>query len=76
MDFPISPSDLPWWGWLLCSLGTGLVAFHASALSEDSSSKGGFGYATGIAVGLILGLISLLCGIIGIVRLVKWIWQD
>jgi hypothetical protein len=32
LDFPISPSDLPWWCWMLCAVGACVVAAIAYLL--------------------------------------------
>lgn len=67
---PFSPSDLPWWGWLLCAGGAGLVCFFSATYA--SSEKGGC--LSGV-IAFISGFAGLICGVIGIVRFVKWIWE-
>jgi hypothetical protein len=66
-----SPSDLPWWGWFLCAFGAGIISLAAFAASEKKDT-GCLGYLVGI-LGIIAGF---LFGIIGIIRLVKWIWES
>jgi hypothetical protein len=66
-----SPSDLPWWGWLLCAFGAGIISIIAFAFSEKKGA-GCMGYSVGV-VGMVAGF---LCGIIGLIRLVKWIWES
>lgn len=68
---PFSPSDLPWWGWLLISAGFLVVALIASLVAENSSSYQIPAWL--IAVGSFFGV--ALSGTIGVVRFVKWIWN-
>ena len=69
---PITPSDLEWWAWLLIALGAGLfaalMAGFASVQEKTSSA---------VTIGLVAfvsGAASLIAGIIGIVRFIKWVW--
>ena len=64
-----SPSDLPWWGWMLCGVGGFIVAALAIGLSDDSD-----GGCLAKLFGFIVGLASLVCGAIGIIRFIKWVW--
>jgi hypothetical protein len=71
---PFSPSDLPWWGWLLCSIGTGIVCLWFIALvgSNDSAFRRGF-------MGLVIflsGLTALITGLMGLIRFIKWVWSS
>jgi hypothetical protein len=69
---PISPSDLPWWGWLLCSFGAWGTCWVMAFLNEDSDS-GGFLL---VLTAIVSGLAGLLTGIMGVVLFVKWIWNS
>jgi hypothetical protein len=62
----MSPSALPWWGWLTCSL----ICLVAYAISMDDGVEGcGCGVVT-----LLVGLAGLITGGLAIVRFVKWVW--
>ena len=69
---PISPSDLPWWGWFLCSIGAGIICAIASALADTSK---GSGFLAGL-IALVSGLVGLIAGAIAIIRFVKWVWAS
>lgn len=83
MDFPIKPSDLPWWGWLLCSVGA-LVAINLLGrllvVVMETFEKFGLSFQDEVflvPLGLIVvlfGGVAVLTGLIGIVRFFKWIW--
>jgi hypothetical protein len=68
---PFSPSDLPWWGWLLCSLGAWVVYVIAHAFTEDVKGAGG---CLAIPIALISGLAGLITGAMAVIRFVKWVW--
>jgi hypothetical protein len=65
---PISPSDLPWWGWLLCSIAAWIVVAIASVLSRKRRRGC---YAALIAA--IAGLVGLVTGLIAVFRFIKWV---
>jgi hypothetical protein len=69
---PSSPSDLAWWAWLLVALGCGVVATIAARIADDSKGSGFFGWL----IATLAGLATMLFGIIGVVRLVKWAGTD
>ncbi len=78
---PFSPSDLPWWGWLVCSV-VALAVTYASWIIFDrchddpNSATGAFGYVALIFVAIPAGLIGMLVGLMGIVLFVKWVWTS
>lgn len=78
---PFSPSDLPWWGWLVCSV-VALAVTYASWIIFDrchddpNSATGAFGYIALIFVAIPAGLIGFLVGLMGIVLFVKWVWTS
>jgi hypothetical protein len=67
-DFPISPSDLPWWGWLFCAVGAGIIGVIAVLINETYDN---FATVTLIVVSWIAAAILLL---VAIIRFVKWVW--
>jgi hypothetical protein len=67
----ISPSDLAWWGWMLVALGCAVVTSIAGWVADNSEGSGRFGWLIAIPA----GLATMLFGIIGVVRLVKWAWS-
>jgi hypothetical protein len=70
---PISPSDLPWWGWLLCSLGAWVVCVIAQTFSDADDEKGGC-LAALISAGS--ALIGLITGAMAVILFVKWVWNS
>ena len=63
-DFPISPSDLPWWGWLLCAAVVIIIAFRMISTFNDAP--------IGFIIAMILWLVAGLLALTGIVGMVKW----
>jgi hypothetical protein len=74
---PISPSDLPWWGWLLWSIGAWVVTLIAGGICSVSyeNKKDGAG-CLALLVAIPSGLIAAGTGIMGVVLFVKWIWNS
>ncbi len=77
---PFSPSDLPWWGWLLCSAVTLVVAaiswfIFTRSHANHSSAVSAFGYLA-LLVGVPCGLAGGFTGLIGIILFVKWVWTS
>lgn len=81
---PLNPSDLEWWQWLLCAAAGFIVAMIAGTIAigifKDDNKKQGCGT---IGCGCLLSILSAAVGIatlaaavIGVVRLVKWIWNS
>ena len=70
--FGINPSDFSWWGWVLCSVAAGAVAYFVGALADTSKDDGG---CSSIILAIVFYLVSFVCLCIGIVRFVKWVWQ-
>jgi hypothetical protein len=67
---PISPSDLAWWQWLLVSAG----AFIIACATQLFTVEGRRGCVTTLLFVASL-IVSLLAGVIGIVRFIKFAWQ-
>lgn len=67
---PINPSDLPWWGWLCCSVGAWMFCFMLGTAAGASGSKraGSFG----VLLALALSATGLITGAIGVLQFVKW----
>jgi hypothetical protein len=57
------PNLLPWWGWLLCSAGAGIVALVSGALTDEAGDAGCLVSAGGVMA----GLVSLLTGATGVI---------
>lgn len=72
---PFNPSDLPWWGWFLCSGALFFAAFVGFLLAEDAERDArpglGFPHRLFVAAFCIAGLLS---GLLGAVRFVRWAW--
>lgn len=75
---PISPSDLPWWGWILCAIGAGIVALitgiFASVKFEGNEIDGAG--CLSVLVAIVSGLGALGMGVMGIILFVKWVWTS
>ena len=67
----MSPSDLPWWIWLL---GAGGLGFLCLLIKAHSAKKDLEGFEL-IAVG-VLGLAGVISFAIGLIRFVKWVWAS
>jgi hypothetical protein len=70
---PISPSNLPWWGWLLCSLGAWIIGAVAIGMSDQKEER------TGCLLGLIGGiaaLIGFLTTAMAVILFVRWVWNS
>ena len=67
---PFGPSDLPWWGWLLCALGAALLtAIMAIGLLAKEENDWG-----GLVILVIAALATVISFLVGIIRFVKWAW--
>lgn len=72
---PFSPSDLPWWGWILVSFAAWIVcAFGVSMAS--AKDDGGLGGCGGVLLASIAGLTGTVTAIMGIILFVKWVWMS
>jgi hypothetical protein len=67
---PFSPSDLPWWGWLLCSAVAWIFCAIFSAVASEKS-----GCLAALAA-LASGLIGAVTGVMGVVLFIKWVWYS
>lgn len=73
----MSPSDLPWWGWLLCA-----VPFYAVGVFMGWQYEGESYMQSPSERNLMLfkalwygfWILALFCALVGVVRLVKWAW--
>ena len=68
---PISASSLPWWGWLLCSLGAFIVGGVAH-LFIDGKNNG----CLSVLVAALAGLTGIGTGVMGVILFVKSIWKS
>jgi hypothetical protein len=71
----MNPSDLPWWGWLLCA-GLLLFAAFISFLlgwNADAATEWNRGHRR-LLLAAVLCVAGLLSGLLGVVRFVKWAW--
>jgi hypothetical protein len=71
----IRPSDLPWWGWLLCWVGAGTVftitMFPIGLLSEDKDDLPKLLKWLGYVISTALAGICILSFWVGIILFVK-----
>lgn len=69
----MSPSFLPWWGWILAALVTFLFAYGALDLAKTSDGgRGQFGCA---CLSIALAVTAFLSAVVGLVQVVKWAWN-
>lgn len=66
---PFSPSDLPWWGWLLCAAGGFVGGFLAFRICENVDADN-----AGRGVLVLSWIAAAICAAIGVIRFVKWVW--
>lgn len=77
---PFTLSDIPWWGWLVVAALIYLLARYFIALFEKDTFSANSGERKDVVevgyrlVTFTLSLVAALCAIIGIVKLVKWVW--
>jgi len=69
----VSPSDLPWWGWLLCAVCAALVALGAKIYYDENTEKDW--RLVAMVIGFVSVVAAFLLGVIGMVRFIKWIWE-
>jgi hypothetical protein len=74
-SMPFSPSDLPWWGWLLCSLGAWAVCWVTLFVLPVLSEEGWLARCLCVLVRIVSGLAGLVTGAMAIVLFVKWVWN-
>jgi len=65
----MSPSDLPFWGWLLVGVGCAFVSAIAWA-SIDNTKNG----CLPILIQWISGFCAFVAFVIGFIRFIKWVW--
>ena len=71
----IIPSNLPWWGWLLCSLATCIVcviASFAGKIAAGGKDRGGLSMLVAFAS----GISGLFAGAMAVIFFVKWAWTS
>jgi hypothetical protein len=71
---PISPSDLPWWGWFLVGLACGLIALIIWIFGESSRVHDGDRWIFQFPA-VVAGIAMFVCGLIGVIRFIKWVWR-
>lgn len=68
----MSPSDLPWWGWILVSAAT---LFPALALAWWANRRVSKATTIALIITFLMFLAPGLAALVGTVRFVKWIWR-
>lgn len=65
----MSPSALmPWWGWILTAMVSVMIAV-VSAMYQDERGRW-----FPIMTGAVAALSAWICGVVGLVLFVKWMW--
>ena len=70
----ISPSDLPWWGWLLCSFGAWIVCAIFFVINDESETA--YGGCLSAFTFCITGLAGIITGTMALILFVKWVWTS
>ncbi len=63
---PISASSLPWWGWLLCSLGAFVIGGIAHLFADGKNTA-----CLSIVVTTLAGLTGIVSAVMCIIALVR-----
>jgi len=67
---PVSPSELPWWGWLIGALAFGIVALITYRFAQSQKATGGESWMFFfLALLLCIGMLGF--GIMGLIRFIK-----
>ena len=69
----IDASAMPWWGWLLCGVGGGIVAVIASRIVHIT--KDGKLAIAWWLFSILTGLGGLIAFVVGLIGCVKWAWS-
>ena len=67
----INPSDLPWWGWFLCAIVAGIIAFFAYMAASEASQRKGGGAVFASLVAWLLTFAAAGCAFLGILSYMK-----
>jgi len=72
--FSISPSDLPWWGWFLCAIITGLLCLLNcwEIVNAGIEERRDWIYHV---LAVVTGIAAVVCFLLGIFRFAAWIWN-
>jgi hypothetical protein len=70
---PVDASAMPWWGWLLCGGGGGIIALIASRI-VDITKNGMLAIAWWL-LSMLAGLGGLVSFVVGVVGFTKWVWR-
>jgi len=68
---PFSPSHLPWWGWLLCTLGAWVVC--ATAFAASDKAEGAYG-GLAVLIAVVSGLSGFVTAVMAVILFVKWVF--
>jgi hypothetical protein len=68
--FGISPSDMQWWAWLIVAAIAAFLTIGSGVAAEGK--KGG---CMSYVLMFLFGLVALVCGVIGLIRFIKWAWE-
>jgi hypothetical protein len=67
---PVSPSELPWWGWLIGALAFGIVALITYRFGQRLKVEGGESWIfLFLALLLCIGMLGF--GFMGLIRFIK-----
>jgi hypothetical protein len=71
----MSPSDLPWWGWLLWALAFFVFGYLGALFYDLKYSSKSFETFWGIFLKILwfgFWILSALCAVVGVVSFIKW----
>jgi hypothetical protein len=64
----MSPSNIPWWAWLLAAV----ASYFIQLMMSPSTDKGSSG-AWAVRIGFIV--VMFFSAIVAVIRFVKWVWM-
>ena len=73
LPLPFSPSDLPWWGWLIVAVPPFMISVVTKIIAEESDNRV-VAFSCGL-IALATGLLAIFSSAIGIMRFFGWTWH-
>jgi len=68
----MKPSAIPWWGWAIITLISGIL-FLSFLGASDSSRKDRL---SPVLLAYLFAFAALLSGVIAVIRFIKWVWSS
>jgi hypothetical protein len=68
----LRPAYLPWWGWVLCSVGATITCIISFVIVDQG--KGNRWFA--LLIAMVSGFAGLVTGAMGFILFIKWFWNS